>query len=59
VLFSFVMILTVTTLTGQMFPVEVAEDLELENFKAICEAESGYPAEEMAILVILHLEVMT
>jgi DNA damage-inducible protein 1 len=53
------MILTVTTLTGQMFPVEVAEDLELENFKAICEAESGYPAEEMAILVILHLEVMT
>ena len=47
------MIVTVTTLTGQMFPVEVAEDLELENFKAICEAESGYPATEMAILVTL------
>ena len=45
------MILTVTTLTGQMFPMDVAEDLELENFKAICEAESGFPAEEIVILV--------
>ncbi len=45
------MILTVTTLTGQMFPMDVAEDLELENFKAICEAESGFPAEEIVLLV--------
>lgn len=44
------MILTVTTLTGQMFPMDVAEDLELENFKAICEAESGFPAEEIVLL---------
>ena len=45
------MILTVTTLTGQMFPMDVAEDLELENFKAICEAESGFPAEDIILLV--------
>lgn len=44
--------LTVTTLEGQIFPMEVAEDLELENFKAFCEAESGFPVSEIAILVI-------
>ena len=53
------MILTVTTLTGQMFPMEVAEDLELENFKAICEAESGFPAEEIIILVNFHIQIST
>ena len=41
---------TVTTLTGDVFSLEVHEDLELENFKAFCEAESGVPAKEMVIM---------
>jgi DNA damage-inducible protein 1 len=36
---------TVTTLTGEFFSLEVQEDLELENFKAFCEAESGVPGD--------------
>ena len=42
---------TVTTLTGKVFSLEVHEDLELENFKAFCEAESGVPAKEMVIML--------
>ena len=42
---------TVTTLTGEFFSLEVHEDLELENFKAFCEAESGVPAKEMVIML--------
>ena len=42
---------TVTTLTGEVFSLEVHEDLELENFKAFCEAESGVPAKEMVIML--------
>lgn len=41
---------TVSTLRGDVFSLEVPEDLELENFKAFCEAESGIPAKEMVIL---------
>ena len=41
---------TVTTLMGDVFSLEVPEDLELENFKAFCEAESGVPAKEMVIM---------
>lgn len=40
---------TVTTLTDYMFLLDVSEDLELENFKAFCEVESGFPASEIAI----------
>ncbi|XP_060517789.1 protein DDI1 homolog 2 isoform X2 [Cylas formicarius] len=40
---------TVTTLTDFVFVLEVSEDLELENFKAFCEIESGFPASEIAI----------
>ncbi|KRT80529.1 Ubiquitin [Oryctes borbonicus] len=37
---------TVTTLTDDIFVLDVSEDLELENFKAFCEVESGVPASE-------------
>ena len=40
---------TVTTLTDDIFVLDVSEDLELENFKAFCEVESGYPASETVI----------
>ncbi|XP_056645454.1 protein DDI1 homolog 2 [Diorhabda sublineata] len=39
----------VTTLTDFIFDLDVSEDLELENFKAFCEIESGFPASEIAI----------
>lgn len=41
---------TVTTLSDEVFTIEVSEDLELENFKALCEFETGIPAREIAIL---------
>lgn len=40
---------TVTTLTDFIFVLDVSEDLELENFKAFCEIESGFPAREILI----------
>ncbi|XP_071052372.1 protein DDI1 homolog 2 isoform X2 [Onthophagus taurus] len=40
---------TVTTLTDDIFVLDVSEDLELENFKAFCEVESGVPAIESVI----------
>ncbi|XP_014769083.1 protein DDI1 homolog 2 [Octopus bimaculoides] len=42
---------TVTTLSDKVFTIEVSEDLELENFKALCEFETGIPAKETAILL--------
>ncbi|GLH09635.1 hypothetical protein R5R35_002723 [Gryllus longicercus] len=40
---------TVTTLSDEMFVLDVSEDLELENFKAFCEVETGHPAHEIVI----------
>lgn len=40
---------TVATLTDFIFVLDVSEDLELENFKAFCEIESGFPASEILI----------
>ncbi|CAH0557550.1 unnamed protein product [Brassicogethes aeneus] len=40
---------TVTTLTDFIFVLDVSDELELENFKAFCEIESGFPASEIAI----------
>ncbi|KAJ3656080.1 hypothetical protein Zmor_015182 [Zophobas morio] len=40
---------TVTTLTDFIFVLDVSEDLELENFKAFCEVETGFPASEIVI----------
>lgn len=42
--------ITVTTLTDYIFVLDVSEDLELENFKAFCEVESGFPAAEIVIV---------
>ena len=41
---------TVTTLSDDIFVLDVSEDLELENFKAFCEIESGVPAPEIVII---------
>ena len=42
---------TVTTLsTGKVFSLDIPEDLELENFKAFCEAESDIPASDIVII---------
>jgi len=40
---------TVATLTDYIFVLDVSDDLELENFKAFCEVESGFPASEIVI----------
>lgn len=40
---SITMKITVTNLAELTFELEVAEDLELENFKAFCEVQSGLP----------------
>lgn len=42
--------ITVTTLSEYIFELDVSEDLELENFKAFCEVESGFPSSEIVIL---------
>lgn len=42
--------ITVTTLTDQIFTLEVSEDLELENVKAMCEFEIGVPATAMVMV---------
>lgn len=42
--------ITVTTLTDEIFNLDVSEDLELENFKAFCEVESGIPTAEISLL---------
>lgn len=42
--------LTVTTLADEIFNFDVSEDLELENFKAFCEVESGIPAAEIILV---------
>ncbi|XP_026730434.1 protein DDI1 homolog 2 isoform X3 [Trichoplusia ni] len=40
---------TVTTLNDEIFILDVSEDLELENFKAFCEIESGFPANDIIL----------
>lgn len=42
--------ITVTTLSDDIFNLDVSEDLELENFKAFCEVESGIPAVEIRLV---------
>lgn len=41
--------ITITTLSDQLVTIDVSEDLELENFKVLCEIETGVPALEMAL----------
>lgn len=40
---------TVSTMSDYVFTLDVSEDLEVENFKAFCEVESGFPAHEILI----------
>ncbi|XP_046977130.1 protein DDI1 homolog 2 [Vanessa cardui] len=40
---------TVSTLNDEIFVLDVSEDLELENFKAFCEIESGFPAADITL----------
>lgn len=40
---------TITTVNDEIFVIDVAEDLELENFKALCEIESGIQAKDIII----------
>lgn len=42
--------ITVTTLSDEIFNLDVSEDLELENFKAFCEVESGISAAEISLV---------
>jgi DNA damage-inducible protein 1 len=42
--------ITVTTLAEYNFDVDVSEDMELENFKALCEVESGFPSAEIVLV---------
>lgn len=44
------MLLTVTTLSDQIFTLEVGEDLDLASFKGLCEIEVNVPAEQIALL---------
>lgn len=41
--------LTITTLTDIVFTLEVNDEMELENFKALCSLEANIPAEQMAV----------
>ncbi|GFR05126.1 protein DDI1 homolog 2 [Trichonephila clavata] len=41
--------LTVTTLTDIIITLDISPDMELENFKALCECEVGFPPQEMVI----------
>lgn len=42
--------ITVVTLTDVTFNLDVNEELELENFKAYCEVESGIPTSEILLV---------
>ena len=41
--------LTVTTSDDQIFTLDVASDMELENFMALCEVESGIPISQIVL----------
>lgn len=42
--------LTVTTMSDEIFVFDVSDDLELENFKVLCELESAIPARELLLI---------
>ncbi|OWF54456.1 protein DDI1 homolog 2-like [Mizuhopecten yessoensis] len=44
------MLVSVTTLNDQIFTLEVSDELELENFKAMCEYEVGILAREIVVM---------
>lgn len=40
---------TVTTHDDHLFVLDISEDLELVNFKALCEVETGIPSEQTGL----------
>lgn len=42
--------LTVTTLSGELYTLDVGAEMELENLKALCAFESSIPAKEMVVM---------
>jgi DNA damage-inducible protein 1 len=38
-----------TTLEGNAYPIEISEDVEIINVKALCELETNIPANEMSL----------
>lgn len=42
--------LTVTTLDDKIYNLDVSPDMELENFKALCEFEAGIPASQISLM---------
>lgn len=42
--------ITITTMTDLVFSLEVADDMELENFKALCSVETQIQPERMSVL---------
>jgi DNA damage-inducible protein 1 len=42
--------LTITTMTDLVFTLEVGEDMELENLKALCEMDSGIAAQQIVVM---------
>ena len=43
--------IVLTTLGDDIYTIEVSDDIELENFKALCEIECGIPASEMMLIL--------
>lgn len=41
--------ITLTTLDGNIFPLEVSDDMEILNLKALCEQETQIPINEMSL----------
>jgi len=41
--------LTITTLTDEIFSFEVSDDMDLENFRALCEIETSITAREIVV----------
>ncbi|XP_055386976.1 protein DDI1 homolog 2 [Condylostylus longicornis] len=42
--------ITVASLDDKVFVLDVSEDLELENFKAFCEIETGWPGPQIVVV---------
>jgi DNA damage-inducible protein 1 len=41
--------ITLTTLDGKIYPIEVSIDIEIMNLKALCEQETNIPTNEMSL----------
>ena len=50
ILSNITMKITITTMSDEMFTIDVSDEMELENFKAFCEFECSIPAQEITII---------